>query len=72
MREPAVRALFCEPAPSDAEPARLAEANSAQLPAAEQVLDGIAAEAVAQARQCVRHLASLLALLEYAGQLTRQ
>jgi geranylgeranyl pyrophosphate synthase len=72
IRDPAVRALFCKPEPSDAELVLLAEANAAQLPAAEQMLDGIAAEAVAQARRHARHPAPLLALVEFTRQLSGQ
>jgi geranylgeranyl pyrophosphate synthase len=72
IRDPAVRALFCKSAPSDAELAQLAEANAAALPAAEKVLDEIAAAAVHEARMHAANPAPLLALVEYTRQLSRQ
>lgn len=72
IRDPAVRALFCKSAPSDAELTLLAEANAAALPAAEKVLDEIAAEAVREARAHAKSPAPLLALVEYTRQLSKQ
>jgi len=72
IRDPAVRALFCKSAPSDAELALLAEANAAALPAAEQVLDEIAAAAEREARERAANPAPLLALVAYTRQLSKQ
>jgi geranylgeranyl pyrophosphate synthase len=72
IRDPAVRALFCKPAPSDAELEILGAANAAQLDAAEQVLDDLAEQAVAQARQFADDAAPLVALVEYTRKLSSQ
>jgi geranylgeranyl pyrophosphate synthase len=72
IRDPAVRSLFCKPAPSDAELEILGAANAAQLDAAEQVLDDLAEQAVAQARQFADDAVPLVALVEYTRKLSSQ
>ena len=72
IRDPAVRTLFCKPAPSDDELQVLADANAAQLDAAEAVLDDLAQQAVDQARQHAQDPSSLIALVDYTRRLSRQ
>lgn len=72
IRDPAVRELFCRPAPTDGDLEVIAAANAAQLDAAEQVLDQLAEQAVEQARSCAADPAPLIALVEYTRRLSRQ
>jgi geranylgeranyl pyrophosphate synthase len=72
IRDPAVRALFCKAAPTDHELELLAEANAAQLPAAEKVLDELATAAREQAVKYATNPTPLLALVDYTRQLSRQ
>jgi geranylgeranyl pyrophosphate synthase len=72
IRDPDVRRLFCKAEPSDAELQVLAEANAAQLDAAEALLDDIAAQAVDQARRHAADPLPLVALVEHTRRLSRQ
>ncbi len=72
IRDPAMRDLFCKPEPGDAELELLAQANAAQLDAAEGVLDDLAAQAVEQARKYAPNPEPLVALVEHTRKLSRQ
>ena len=72
IRDPALRALFCKSAPSDAELGILAQAFAAQLDEAEKVLDDIAAQAADQAMKFATDPKPLLALVAYTRELSRQ
>jgi geranylgeranyl pyrophosphate synthase len=69
---PALRALHCKPAPTDAELETLAAAFADQLPEAERILDGIAAEACDQAMKYAPDPKPLLALVEHTRRLSQQ
>lgn len=71
IRDPELRAAFCKPQPSDAELDLLARANADQLDEAERVLDGLAQEAIEQARRHARDPERLIALVEYTRRLSR-
>lgn len=72
IRDPAIRAIFCKPQPSDVELELLARANADQLDEAEGVLDEIAQEAVEQARRYAPNHEPLVALVEHTRRLSRQ
>ena len=68
----AIRKVFCKPQPSDAELALLTRANADQLDEAETVLDGIAQQAIEQARHHARDPEPLVALVEHTRRLSSQ
>ena len=71
IRDPAIRALFCQPEPSNADLATLGAANAAQLDAAELVLDELAEQAIDQAKKYAADPAPLVALVHYTRALSR-
>jgi geranylgeranyl diphosphate synthase type I len=70
IRQPEVAALFRREQPSRRDLAAIGEAFRAALPAAERVLDQIAAEAREQARRFARDPKPLLLLVEHTRQLS--
>ena len=72
IRNPEIRKVFCKPQPSDAELALLTRANADQLDEAERVLDGIAQQAIEQARRHAHDPESLVALVEHTRRLSSQ
>jgi len=72
IQDPAVAALFCKPEPSADELARISAAMIAQLPAAEDRLDELAAEAKWEAHQHTSNPATLFALVDHTRELSRR
>jgi geranylgeranyl pyrophosphate synthase len=68
IRDPAVAAMFRDPAEADL--GRLAEAFESKLPEAEHYLDRIAAEACEEARHCAPDPAPLFALVDQTRELS--
>jgi geranylgeranyl diphosphate synthase, type I len=68
IRDPAVAAMFRDPAESDLR--RLAEAFESKLPEAEHYLDRIAAEACEEARHCAPDPTPLFALVDQTRELS--
>ena len=71
IRDPAIRALFCKPQPSDDELRIIGQANAAQLDEAEALLDDLAAQAIEQAEKYADDPAPLVALVRYTRELSR-
>ncbi|MGH8673754.1 MAG: polyprenyl synthetase family protein [Burkholderiales bacterium] len=72
IRDPATRAKFCKPAPSDADLRSLGEAFAARLDDAERILDQIAHEAKDQARRFSNDPGPLCALVDHTRELSRR
>jgi geranylgeranyl pyrophosphate synthase len=72
IREADIAALFCKPEPSADDLARISLALRAQLPAAEQHLDEIAAEARWEAHFHAADPTALLALVDHTRELSRR
>jgi geranylgeranyl pyrophosphate synthase len=68
IRDPAVAAMFRDPAAADL--GRLAVAFESKLPEAEQYLDRIATEACEEARRCAADPAPLFALVDQTRELS--
>ena len=72
IRDPRIRALFCKADPSADDLAQISLAMRAQLPAAEDRLDELAAEAKWEARKHTPHPDTLMALVDYTRDLSRR
>ena len=72
IRDPQIRALFCKPDPTPDDLARISLAMRAQLPAAEDRLDELAAEAKWEARKHTANPDTLMALVDYTRELSRR
>jgi geranylgeranyl pyrophosphate synthase len=72
IRDPEIRALFLIDDDDPGRLAALADACRAQLDDAEQVLDGVAASARAEAKQFATNPEPLLALVDHVRQLSRR
>ncbi|HZZ34356.1 MAG TPA: polyprenyl synthetase family protein [Caulobacteraceae bacterium] len=72
IRDPAIAELFCKPEPSPDDLTRISEAMRAQLPAAEQRLDELAAEAKWEAHVHAADPAGLTALVDHTRELSRR
>lgn len=72
IRDPEIAALFCKADPSPDDLARISHAMRSELPAAEQHLDEIAAEARWEAQLHAADPAPLLALVDYTRELSRR
>jgi geranylgeranyl pyrophosphate synthase len=72
IQDPEVAALFCKPDPSADDLVRISAAMTAQLPAAEQRLDELAAEAKWEAHFHTTDPAGLIALVDYTRELSRR
>ena len=70
IRDPHIRALFCKPDPTPGELAEISLAMRAQLPAAEDRLDALAAEAKWEARKHTADPSTLMALVDYTRELS--
>lgn len=72
IRDPQISALFCQPQPSPEDLARIALAMRAELPAAEQHLDQLAAEARWEAHLHTADPGVLLKLVDHTRELSRR
>jgi len=72
IRDPEISRLFCKPQPSAADLARISAAMQAQLPAAEQRLDELAAEAKWEAHLHSADPGLLLSLVDHTRELSRR
>jgi geranylgeranyl pyrophosphate synthase len=72
IRDPQVRALFCKPDPNPDELAKISLAMRAQLPAAEDRLDELAAAAKWEAKKHTANPATLMALVDHTRELSRR
>ena len=72
IRDPAIAELFCSPDPSPEDLARISAAMRAELPAAEQQLDELAAKARWEARVHAADPAGLSALVNHTRELSRR
>ncbi len=72
IKDPAIAALFCKPAPSADELAQISIALKAVVPAAEERLDQLAAEAKWEAHLHAVNPAPLYALVEHTRELSRR
>jgi len=72
IRDPAIAALFCKPAPSPDDLAQISAAVRAQVPAAEERLDQLATEAKWEAHLRSAHPAPLYALVDHTRELSRR
>jgi hypothetical protein len=72
IRDTDVRALFCKPDPTSQDLATISLALRAALPAAEDRLDALAAEAKWEARKHAADPATLMALIDYTRELSRR
>jgi geranylgeranyl pyrophosphate synthase len=72
IQDPEIAALFCKPQPAAEDLARISLALTAQLPAAEQRLDELAAEARWEAQFHSADPATLLTLVDHTRELSRR
>jgi geranylgeranyl pyrophosphate synthase len=72
IRDPRIRAMFCNPDPREGELAEVARAMAAALPEAERYLDTIAHDAREEALAYAPNPAALLALVDHVRQLSRR
>ncbi len=72
ITDPAIAALFCKPAPSADDLAQISSAVRAQVPAAEERLDQLAAEAKWEAHLRSANPAPLYALVDHTRELSRR
>jgi geranylgeranyl pyrophosphate synthase len=72
IQDPAIRDLFCLPAPSQAELHRIADAMQSQLPDAEKKLDQLARKAKWEAQLNTRDPTCLYALVDHTRALSRR
>lgn len=70
IRDPEIRELFCKVEPTESDLSGIARAVTAQVPAAEAYLDGLAAEARDEAVASAPNPDPLLALVHHTRQLT--
>lgn len=72
IRDPQISELFCKPAPTPEDLERISLAMRAQLPAAEEHLDQLAAEARWEAHLHTPDPVTLLALVDHTRELSRR
>ena len=72
IRDPRIRDLFCKADPTADELAEVSKAMRDQLPAAEDRLDELAAEAKWEAKKHTGHPATLMALVDFTRDLSRR
>jgi geranylgeranyl pyrophosphate synthase len=72
IKDPAIAALFCKPAPSADDLAQISVALKAVVPAAEERLDHLAAEAKWEAHLHAANPAPLYALVDHTRELSRR
>lgn len=70
IRDPKIQELFCKAEPTERDLSEIARAVTAQVPAAEEYLDGLAQEAREEAVGSAPHPDPLLALVHHTRQLT--